>query len=832
MRKAETKRNKSPVDKTFFRVARWREERKDEKSHYAAGKHLLPKGEDRRERVRRSDIGRPLERQSYPIVKISQNGPQDKKGKRQVGQNLARENGLAAKGLDLGSFEPGFEPLSVHLHPKISLNPKPSVNKSKKYECMNVSNDLRFRTICPKLYEKSVCNSVCEKKQLDNQNEGKNKNQFCLGNMCECMSEDLCCVNALHESHSCQHRMFAIIPLEIQPGFVIEALIDSMIDSGASHNFIDTHIANTLQLTPITKHPLNLTLANCTKAKVDNAYQCLFRFHEMDFHITCYEMEMNFDVILGIPWLRKYAPYVQWDEMTISFPRVSSKTYALGESSENLFNFISAKQLHKLFKRKEVAWCINVKVDNNKEPMMSQVSELPEIFHKDTHLMHLYEKYRVIFQKELDIVDDKPINPALTHKIELKPHDGIPVRPYYRMSVEEEGELRKQIDTYLRLKQIRPSHSQYAAPVLFVKKKDGRFRMCVDYRLLNKYTVRNQYPLPRIDELIDSLQGSHYFTKLDLTSGYHQIRIVEDDVHKTAFRCKLGHYEFRVMPFGLCNAPVTFQNVMNNVLHEYLYKFCIVYLDDILIYSKNLEEHYQHLDKVFEKLHDAGLRMNVKKCTFCVNEVEYLGFVINEQGCMPQDSHVQDLLKWKPPFTTKKQVRSFHGLASYYRKFIPRFARIAQPLTDLMGDDTKEIVWSEEATQAVQELQQALTSQPILKLPDTDKDFFVYTDASRSTIGAVLTQEHANDKGKMVKHPVAYLSRKLSTAEMNPKLYSVYEKEFLAIVHALKKWRHYLLGRHFTIYTDHEPLVYLMKQTDLNNRQAKWIDFQIGRAHV
>lgn len=284
--------------------------------------------------------------------------------------------------------------------------------------------------------------------------------------------------------------------------------------------------------------------------------------------------------------------------------------------------------------------------DNQKrDEKESPFCEPSEDIKKEKRLLKLYDKYKDIFQKELEIPEKRRDKHGVEHKIDLLPHGEIPVRPYYRMSIEEEAELKKQLDNYLRLRQIRPSQSSFAAPILFVKKKNGTFRMCVDYRILNKYTVKNQYPLPRIDELLDTLQGAKYFTKLDLMSGYHQIRIAEADIYKTAFRCKYGHYEFKVMPFGLCNAPATFQMLMNEILKPYLFDFVVVYLDDILIFSKEKDKHIEQIDKVFRAIQEAGLRLNLKKCEFNRTEIDYLGFVVGQTGVRPQQSHVDAIQK-------------------------------------------------------------------------------------------------------------------------------------------------------------------------------------------
>jgi RNase H-like domain found in reverse transcriptase/Reverse transcriptase (RNA-dependent DNA polymerase) len=297
----------------------------------------------------------------------------------------------------------------------------------------------------------------------------------------------------------------------------------------------------------------------------------------------------------------------------------------------------------------------------------------------------------------------------------------------------------------------------------------------VDYRALNKVTIKNRYPLPRIEELMDRLAGAKYFSKIDLYSGYHQIRIKESDTPKTAFRTRYGHYEFLVLPFGLTNAPATFMTLMNDIFREYLDQFVVVYLDDILIYSRTREEHLQHVRIVLTTLCKHKLYAKAKKCELVQTKVEYTGHFISGKGISVDPRKVETIKNWSAP-TNVSGVRSFLGLASYYRKFVEKFSAIATPLTALLHKDQK-FEWSEEAQQAFNILKERLTTTPVLLLPDSTKPFMVTTDASDYAIGAVLTQ----DQGKG-EQPVAYESRKLSSAEQN---YAIHEKELLAIIHAI-----------------------------------------------
>jgi len=286
---------------------------------------------------------------------------------------------------------------------------------------------------------------------------------------------------------------------------------------------------------------------------------------------------------------------------------------------------------------------------------------------------------------------------------------------------------------------IRPSVSPFGAPVLFVHKKEGTLRLCVDYRALNKVTIKNRYPLPRIDDLIDRLAGSKYFTKIDLYSGYHQIRIKEDDIPKTAFRTRYGHFEYVVLPFGLTNAPAMFMTLMNNVFNEYLDRFVVIYLDDILVYSKTKKEHIEHLRQVLTKLRQHKLYAKMTKCEIMQRKVEYLGHFISDDGIIV-DSRKIDVIKTWPIPTNVSEVRSFLGMASYYRKFVKNFATIATPLTDLLHKDN-EFHWKQAEIEAFEQLKYALMTAPVLVLPDSTKLFIVTTDTSDYAIGTVLSQD-------------------------------------------------------------------------------------------
>ncbi|KAK1682387.1 hypothetical protein QYE76_043235 [Lolium multiflorum] len=402
--------------------------------------------------------------------------------------------------------------------------------------------------------------------------------------------------------------------------------------------------------------------------------------------------------------------------------------------------------------------------------------------------------------------------------IELVPGTAPIAQRPYRMNPQELVELKKQLDDMLRKGLIRPSASPWGSPVIFVDKRDGTIRLCVDYRKLNDVTIKNKYPLPKIEDLFDQMNGARVFSKIDLRTGYHQLKVRESDIPKTAFTTRYGLFEYTVMSFGLTNAPAYFMNLMNKVFMKYLDKFVVVFIDDILIYSKNEEEHAEHLRIVLGTLRDHQLYAKFSKCEFWLKEVGFLGHVISAGGVSVDPSKIQSILEKKAP-TNQTEVRAFLGLAGYYRKFVEGFSSIARPLTQLLKKD-KKFEWTEKCEASFQELKKRLVTAPVLTMPDITKDFDVYCDASKLGLGSVLMQE-----GKVI----AYLSRQLRPHEMN---YPTHDLELAAVVHALKTWRHYLVGNRCEIYTDHKSLKYIFTQRELNMRQSRWMelikDYDLG----
>ena len=406
----------------------------------------------------------------------------------------------------------------------------------------------------------------------------------------------------------------------------------------------------------------------------------------------------------------------------------------------------------------------------------------------------------------------------------LEPHSivtttDVPIKlKPYKLSKEHSDILKQEIISLLEKDLIIPSHSPWSFPVLLVQKKNGKYRMCIDYRRLNEITIKDSYALPFIDELVSSVKGAKIFSALDLYSGYHQIPMNPTDIEKTSFTTKFGNYNFKVMPFGLTNAPATFQREMNRILLPLIGNCLFVYIDDIVIYSKSLEEHLQHLTEVFKIFEKYNLSLNLQKCKFFKTEVEVLGHVLTPNGLKTIPSKVQKIALWDNPRDIN-ELRSFLGLASYYRKFIQNFSIIADPLFKLLKKN-QPYNWTDKCTEAFEEIKQYLLSDPILSYPDFDNEFIIRTDASTKGIGGVLLQME-EDK---LEHPICCISRTLSPAEKN---YSVTDLEGLAIIHSIKKFRPYIISnkKPIKLITDHKPLLGLFKRSiPNNNRHARWIE--------
>ncbi|GKC29955.1 putative nucleotidyltransferase, ribonuclease H [Tanacetum coccineum] len=551
----------------------------------------------------------------------------------------------------------------------------------------------------------------------------------------------------------------------------------TLFDSGADYSFVSTTFIPLLGIEPSELgFRYEIEIASGQLVEIDKVIKgCKLEIEGHVFDIDLIPFgHGSFDVIIGMDWLSNYKAEIICHEKVVRIPLPDGKVLrVLGERPEEKARLL-----------------MSAKASDKKQEEIVVVRDFPEVFPDDlSGLPPLWE---------------------IEFRIELIP-GAVPIaKSPYRLAPSELEELSGQLKELQDKGFIRPSSSPWGAPVLFVKKKDGSFRMCIDYRELNKLTVKNRYPLPRIDDLFDQLQGSQFFSKIDLRSGYHQLRVHEDDIPKTAFRTRYGHFEFTVMPFGLTNAPAVFMDLMNRVCRPYLDKFVIVFIDDILIYSKTREEHVEHLRLVLELLKKEKLYAKFSKCEFWLREVQFLGHVINGNGIHVDPSKIEAVKNWKAP-RTPSEVRSFLGLAGYYRRFIENFSKIAKSLT-ILTQKCKTFDWGEEQELAFQTLKDKLCNAPVLALPDGPEDFVVYCDASGLGLGCVLMQ-----RGKVI----AYASRQLKIHEKN---YTTHDLELGAVVFALKIWRHYLYGTKSVIYTDHKSLQHIFSQKELNMRQRRWIE--------
>ncbi|KAL0550083.1 hypothetical protein IC582_014581 [Cucumis melo] len=570
-----------------------------------------------------------------------------------------------------------------------------------------------------------------------------------------------------------------------------------LFDSGSSHSFISSAFVShaRLEVEPL-HHVLSVSTPSgecmLSKEKV-KACQIEISGHVIEVTLIVLDM-LDFDVILGMDWLAANHASIDCSRKEVTFNPPSMASFKFkGGGSKSLPQVISAIRASKLLS--QGTWGILASVVDTREADVSLSSE------------PVVRDYPDVFPEELPGL---PPHREVEFAIELEPGT-VPIsRAPYRMAPAELKELKVQLQELLDKGFIRPSVSPWGAPVLFVKKKDGSMRLCIDYRELNKVTVKNRYPLPRIDDLFDQLQGATVFSKIDLRSGYHQLRIKDEDVPKTAFRSRYGHYEFIVMSFGLTNAPAVFMDLMNRVFREFLDTFVIVFIDDILIYSKTEAEHEEHLRMVLQTLRDNKLYAKFSKCEFWLQQVSFLGHVVSKAGVSVDPAKIEAVTGWTRP-STVSEVRSFLGLAGYYRRFVENFSRIATPLTQLTRKGAP-FVWSKACEDSFQTLKQKLVTAPVLIVPDGSGSFVIYSDASKKGLGCVLMQQ-----GKVV----AYASRQLKSHEQN---YPTHDLELAAVVFALKIWRHYLYGEKIQIFTDHKSLKYFFTQKELNMRQRRWLE--------
>jgi hypothetical protein len=593
----------------------------------------------------------------------------------------------------------------------------------------------------------------------------------------------------------------------------------ALLDSGAADNFISEAAVKKLGLKTVPAYYANGQRAAVSLA--DGALKPDGSIARVSIRVGTYSDTINFlvtklvgqDFILGLPWLKQHNPRVDWPSSTLHFCYAGKPHFLKAGSADDHTGvetrLCNLSTVEGAFRKGEHVFLATVKATDSDTAASAKAA---------IDLSDIIKKYPHVFPDDLPA--GLPPDRAVNHDINLVPGSAPATAPLRRYSDAEQEEIAKQIQELIEKGFIQPSTSPFGAPVLFVRKKDGTLRMCIDYRRLNSITIKNAYPLPRIDDLLDQLHGAQYFSSIDLRSGYHQVRIAPGDEHKTAFRTPFGHFEFRVMTFGFTNAPATFQRIMNDVLRPFLRKFVLCYMDDILIFSKTAEEHRMHVDQVLAKLAEHKLFAKESKCSFGKRTINFLGHVVSSRGITMDPNKIHAIKDWPAPSGSvaecRAAIRSFLGMAGYYRRFIKRYADIAAPLTDLLSD-SKPWQWGQAEATAFDTLKSALCSEPIfLSAPCNQHDFLVETDSSKYAVGAVLYQVDQHGTRRVV----AYLSRRMKDTERR---YLVHEQELLAVVTALKEWRHYLLGKHFKLYTDNQAVSFFLSQPSLSPRQARWL---------
>ncbi|WVZ23582.1 hypothetical protein V8G54_002126 [Vigna mungo] len=670
---------------------------------------------------------------------------------------------------------------------------------AKLYESASASNILpKFSLKSPSAYTNTKVILPPPKplnKPTDSQtNQRRSNKKFTPTFMTERRSKGLCyfCDEPYSPAHALTHKKLEIHLLEVNdnpsldPHISVNALtgiatfntmrvtgyfkkkpLHILIDSDNTHNFLDESVAKQLGYLLTAISPLSVAMVDGAQVNITaTAKQFPWLMHNREFISDMLLIPLGcYDVVLGIEWLVTLGD-ITWnfEKLTMQF-FVQGKRMVLRGTTDTRLKTARKRQLQKTI--------TGGPIPNSIEALLLQFDD---IFQEPTTL--------------------PPTQPGHDHKIPLVTGaNPINKRPY-RYAKQQKDIIDKLV-------------------------------LCLDYRYLNKQTIKDRFPIPIVDDLLDELHGSMVFSKIDLRSRYNQVRIEDGDIHKTAFKTHGGHFEDLVMPFGLTNAPATFQGLMNDVFKDYLRHFLLVFFDDILIYSKDLPHHLSHLHSVLLTMRQNSLYAKKSKCYFGVERVEYLGHFITKEGVSTDPAKILAVQNWPIP-TSLKQLRGFLGLVGYYRCFVRGYGSIARPLTNMLKKDS--FYWSEEAKAAFQSLKDCLTQSPVLALPNFSKVFVVDVDASGSGIGVVLMQDH---------HPIAFISRVLN---MQQQSLSTYEKKLLEVVFAVQKWRHYLLNRHFVIRIDHRSLQYILSQILTTTFQQKWlvklmefdytIEFKQGRENV
>ena len=590
--------------------------------------------------------------------------------------------------------------------------------------------------------------------------------------------------------------------------------IKFLVDTGAMITVVSSSIFDRISVSEQVNSELQCTdvrllQANGAPIKVYGEAMISITIGEKMYDCMVIVAEIEQDAILGMDFLHKNNASINCDHMTIQMNGQVIQCTSGGDVTQ-----ITA-------------------ITEDLESVPAHLSQMYEEATANIDKEH-HEKIRALLNNHSDVFSQGDHDIGRTTMIQHSIHTTCPapIRQHPRRPpMGQRGEIEKQVEDMLNRGIITPSSSPWSSPVVLVDKKDGTKRFCVDYRELNKHTIKDSFPLPRIDESIDYLAGAKYFCTLDLAAGYWQVPLDDEAKLKSAFVVPGGLFEFQVMPFGLCNAPSTFQRLMETVLAGLQWKIALIYLDDVIVFGSSVEEVVDRLQVIFTRLREAKLKLKPQKCHLFQREVLYLGHIVSERGVSTDPAKVEVVATWPTP-TNVTEVRSFLGLASYYRRFIYKFSDVARPLTALTKKENP-FIWTDKCETAFQTLKEKLTTAPILAYPRMGVGFILDTDASQFAIGAVLAQKN---EGK--EEVTAYGSKTLSPAEQN---YCVTRRELLAVVYFLKYFRPYLYGQDVTVRTDHGALTWLLKFKNPEGQLARWLEVisqykltiihRAGRAH-
>ncbi len=633
----------------------------------------------------------------------------------------------------------------------------------------------------------------------------------------------------IHNIRSEGRRTELIIDVQVN-GKMIKALLDG----GSPYTLMDPRTVEKQNIPYRSKKtPLKLGSFEGSTMSYGNGYMRL-ETEEVNLQVGAIQDRRNIgitklgnlDMIVGYDWLYDHDPLISHRKGTVlPNPEIVAATKKAGQRrptkqsspQDGCFGKISLNKIMRIYKKNprqvSVLWIRRVAAPNSEPQIQPLVGENGP-WYKGVPQEYRTNEFRELFEE--NEATDLPSHQPWDHEIPLE--DGATLRPakMYPIAANQEGALREYLEKNLKKGFIRESQSPMASPVLMVPKKNGKWRICIDYRTLNNATRKNRYPLPLIQELMDRLQGVKWITKFDVRDGFYRVRIARGHEWKTAFKTRYGLFEYTVMPMGLTNAPSTFQSVVNRALHEYLDIFVTAYLDDVLVYSRGTYgEHVGHVKKVLKKMKEYGLYLQPGKCEFHVKETEFLGFIISDKGVKMDPKKVEAVQNWEEPRSVK-DVQSFLGFTNFYRKFIRNYSKQTAPLTDLTKKEQK-FHWGDSQQTAFKQLKELFLSAPMLQMYDPHRPTRVDTDASDYALGAILMQQCEDGKWR----PVFYHARKFTSAELN---YDVFNKELKAVIDALEQWEVHLMGlsQPFEVWTDHQNLTTFTTTKVYGRRQARW----------